>query len=235
MPYAYDGPPDRHAFFLKHRWVIAMGSIFAFIAGYINVVLLGFYHVPVSHMSGAVSRLSIEVMDKSQGNPWEVLGIVGGFVAGAILSGFFIDGRRPKATLKYSVLLLLEASVLFIAASALNRNISAGVPMAAMACGLQNAMTSSFFGLITRTTHVTGIVTDLGVLIGQGIRDRKVAYWKFIVLGSLLLGFFAGGLAGAFALSRVGMKSLFAASGATALGSFIYWRGYLHWSPKQNV
>ncbi|MDB6128959.1 MAG: hypothetical protein JWM04_66 [Verrucomicrobiales bacterium] len=235
MPYAYDGPPDRHAFFLRHRWVIVGGGLLAFIAGYINVVLLGYYHVPVSHMSGAVSRLSMDLQDKSQGKAWQVLGIIGGFLAGAVISGFFIDGRRPKPTLKYSVLLLLESAILFIAAWLLNRNMSVGVAMASMACGLQNAMTSSFFGLITRTTHVTGIVTDLGVLIGQAIRDRMVETWKLVVLGSLLIGFFGGGLAGAYSLSKMGMKSLFLAGAATALGAVIYWRGFGYWNRRKNV
>ena len=35
------------------------------------------------------------------------------------------------------------------------------------ACGLQNAMCTSHFGAIVRTTHVTGTVTDIGSTLGR--------------------------------------------------------------------
>ena len=39
--------------------------------------------------------------------------------------------------------------------------------LVAAACGLQNAMCTSHFGGIVRTSHVTGTVTDLGSILGR--------------------------------------------------------------------
>merc|ERR1711981_773115 len=39
--------------------------------------------------------------------------------------------------------------------------------LAAAACGLQNAMTTHWGGAVTRTTHVTGLFTDVGLLLGR--------------------------------------------------------------------
>jgi hypothetical protein len=58
-------------------------------------------------------------------------------------------------------------------------------------------------------SHMTGIVTDPGVLIGQALKHRKVRAWKIGFLTSILLGFFSGGLAGFLAFGRIGYYSIF--------------------------
>jgi hypothetical protein len=56
---------------------------------------------------------------------------------------------------------------------------------------------------------MTGIVTDLGVLIGQALRHRRVKLWKIGLLLSILTGFFSGGLAGFSAFRRIDYYSIF--------------------------
>ena len=51
MPYSLD--KRRTALHRERPWVFFFGSLLAGCAGYVNVVLLGIYHVPVSHMTGA--------------------------------------------------------------------------------------------------------------------------------------------------------------------------------------
>ena len=55
-------------------------------------------------------------------------------------------------------------------------------------------MGSSYLGLIIRTTHLTGIVTDLGILIGHSIKYKKIRFWKIAFFSLVLAGFFSGGL-----------------------------------------
>lgn len=69
--------------------------------------------------------------------------------------------------------------------------------LAATACGLQNAMSSSYCGLMIRTTHVSGIVTDLGVMLGHWLRHRRIVAWKLRFLLALLFSFGGGGFVGA--------------------------------------
>ena len=59
--------------------------------------------------------------------------------------------------------LLLEGAVLALATVQLHYTRPSGIPLAAMACGLQNALASSYFGLVIRTTHVTGVITVMGL------------------------------------------------------------------------
>ena len=68
---------------------------------------------------------------------------------------------------------------------------------AAFACGLQNALATSYSGAVLRTTHMTGICTDIGLILGQACRrDVKAELWKLTVFVPLLLSYFCGGLLG---------------------------------------
>ena len=82
--------------------------------------------------------------------------------------------------------------------------------------GLQNAMIAKISRAEIRTTHVTGLVTDIGIELGKLIcwnvgataagavrADRQ----KLILLGSLLASFLAGGLAGAMGFKHLGFVS----------------------------
>ena len=78
------------------------------------------------------------------------------------------------------------------------------LPAVAMACGLQNAMSSSYCGLMIRTTHVTGMMTDIGVMIGHWIRHRQIEGWKLRFLMMVVTAFGVGCWLGQIADVRFG-------------------------------
>ena len=190
-------------------WLFVGGTLLACLAGYINVTLLDFFHVPVSHMSGAVSRLSIDLGTSNLEDLSLVSTIVGAFLSGSVLSGLIIGKRTFRPGRRYGLVMMLEGLLLGAAAWMLSTGNRFGLPLASLACGLQNAMASSYYGLVLRTTHVTGMVTDIGLHIGQWIRHRRGEPQKILLLASLLCGFFAGGLAAATAHSILGSPSLY--------------------------
>jgi uncharacterized membrane protein YoaK (UPF0700 family) len=151
---------------------------------------------------------------------------VGGFLVGAIVSGMIIGGRHLKPGRRYGVVLMIEGAVLLTATALLLLNHPVGVTLTALACGLQNAMASSYYGLVIRTTHVTGIVTDLGVMLGQWIRFKDIKPWKAFLLLGLLGGFLIGGLSGNLLYGSAGMISLLLPSllCLSAGGAYFSWR-----------
>jgi uncharacterized membrane protein YoaK (UPF0700 family) len=82
------------------------------------------------------------------------------------------------------------------------------LPTVAMACGLQNAMSSSYCGLMIRTTHVTGMMTDIGVMIGHWIRHRQIEGWKLRFLIMVVTAFGFGCWLGQIADTRFGAAVL---------------------------
>jgi uncharacterized membrane protein YoaK (UPF0700 family) len=59
-----------------------------------------------------------------------------------------------------------------------------------------------------RTTHITGMVTDLGIACGHFLRGLTVDWFRFRIYGVLFLGIFAGGVIGTLGYSRFGYDTL---------------------------
>mgnify|MGYP005752147789 FL=1 len=194
------------------RWVFVGAALLAAIAGYVNVVMLGFFAVPVSHMTGAVSRLGMDLAAGDMMDLMLVAGIVAGFLCGALMSGVWIGAATLRAGRRYGAVLMLQGLMLAAATWLALQGVALAVPMAAFVCGLQNAMASSYRGLVLRTTHVTGIVTDIGVLIGQRLRQKQIRLWKLMLLLTVLLAFFLGGWLGAILFQQAGMRALWLAA-----------------------
>lgn len=211
----------------ERPWVFFYGALLSGTAGFVNVLLLEIYHVPVSHMTGAVSRIAIDVSSRNETDLIGAITIFFSFLTGAILSGLIIGGTKVQPGRRYGVAMMTEGSILFISAALLvNGHTQEGIPVAAMACGLQNALASSYCGLILRTTHVTGMVTDIGVLLGHWIRYRRIEIWKLILLLVILCGFIVGGITGGISYTLFGLPSLIVVAACCALAGLLYfiWR-----------
>lgn len=231
MPYSYPQPIDRQVApkLLRH---LAPGALaLAATAGYVNSVVLGYFHTPVSHMTGAVSHLGLDLAGGALPDVTASLSIVLGFLGGAMLSGLLIGARKLSPGRRYGLALCLEGLLLTAATLLLSTRHRIGLPTVALACGLQNAMSSSYCGLAIRTTHVTGLVTDVGVMLGHWLRHRHVDWRKFRFLVLLFLAFGFGGFLGALADFELGSRALAVpAVGCTAAGLIVVWlvhRGYL--------
>ena len=221
MPYLSSEAATR-AMHREWPWVSAGGAALAAVAGFVNACVLGAFHVPVSYVTGAVSQLSLDVATANTAGVGTVAALVAGFVLGAAVSGAVVGGTALRPGRRYGAVLVAEGVALALAAVLIGPSTTAGVALAAFACGLQNAMASSYYGLVLRTTHLTGVATDLGVLLGQRLRGRAVPVWKWAILGAVAAGFFAGGLAGVVAAAAVGARALALPAAACLVAGALY-------------
>ncbi|GAB2647033.1 YoaK family protein [Vibrio panuliri] len=205
------------------RWVEYGAFLLALLAGIVNAIgLLGFQHQAVSHISGTVTLLgtSIESLD---GMTSHLLMILVSFLIGAALAGAFFECTALKLGRRYGVALCIEAGLLFAAYLLLKDNITSGQYFASAACGLQNAMITTFSGAVVRTTHMTGIITDLGIMIGARLRGERFDYRKAKLFLFIFSGFLLGGVMGAKLYGTYAIASLMAPI-ALALGlAIVYW------------
>jgi uncharacterized membrane protein YoaK (UPF0700 family) len=202
------------------------GFSLTLIGGCINAIgLLGVYHQAVSHMSGTITMLGLDFANHDRIVILHTLCVVASFFFGALMSGFIIRQSTLRAGRRYGLVLAIESALLFAATYLLRQDLRAGDYLAAMACGLQNAMATSYSGAIVRTTHVTGIITDLGIACGHLLRGQEVEWRRLQLYGVLLTGFLSGAYLGAIGYSELGYNTLlFPASlaGCTGLGYAIF-------------
>ncbi len=221
MPYTPSDKTPKGSDFIK-PWVFAGGAGLAAIAGYINVIVLEFFSVPVSHMTGAASRIGIDLATNNSDDFQMIFGIVAAFLVGAVISGILVGSQDLLPGRRYGVALVAEGASLAAATGLLLRGQAAGVPLAALACGIQNGMASSYYGLVIRTTHVTGILTDIGVIVGHRLRGQSIEYWKLGLLGLLFGAFVSGGAIGVFAFDYAGASALSLPAAICCLSGGLY-------------
>lgn len=190
------------------RWVEHGAFLLAFLAGSVNAVgFLGFQHQAVSHLSGTATRLGIE-LSVLHADTLHLLGIVVSFLLGAALSGWLIENTALRLGRHYSSALVIEGGLLLLAMLALKNGMLTGHYLASAACGLQNAMVTTYSGAIVRTTHMTGIFTDLGLMLGARLRGSPIDRRKAILLLLIVSGFVAGGAAGAALFGEIRFDAL---------------------------
>jgi len=203
-----------------------LGRWLAFIAGAANAggfLAVGQY---TSHMSGIVSALADNLSIGDFGLVIAGLSSLVAFMIGAATSAVMINwGRRRRAQSEYALPLMLEAVLLLVfglLGSNLENNrilfVPATVALLCYVMGLQNAIITKISKAEIRTTHMTGIVTDIGIELGKlfywnvsesgpGIAAVKADRSRLWLLASLLGMFFTGGLAGALGFKYVGFIS----------------------------
>ena len=158
---------------------LLLGMILAFVAGAINAggfLAIGQY---TSHMTGIVSAIADHLVLGSFAIAGAGLVALLAFMAGAACSAVLINwGRRNARAKQYAYPIALEATLLL--AFGVLGSASRGAPgfmvlAAPLLCfimGLQNATITKVSGARMRTTHLTGMLTDIGIELG------KMAYWN---------------------------------------------------------
>ena len=216
------------------RWVWAGAWALAFVAGIVNIVgLLGFEHQAVTHLTGTTSMLAAALASLDGAAALHFAAIIVSFVAGAVLSGFLIQDSTLQLGRRYGVALLLESLLLCVAVPLLKRNSILGIYSASCACGLQNAMVSTYSGAVVRTTHLSGMFTDLGIFLGHSLRGLPVDMRRLRLCFLIITGFLCGGIAGAAAFYRLSYSALFIPAALTATTSFAY--GIYHLRNRRNA
>jgi uncharacterized membrane protein YoaK (UPF0700 family) len=123
------------------------------------------------------------------------------------------------------VTLALESLLLLAAIPLFKQQQIAGALLAAMACGLQNAMATTYSGAVIRTSHLSGMFTDLGIGLGHALRGLPLQKRRLLLCGLIITSFFAGAVAGALLFLRLGYNALLVPAvmtGTTGLGYVAY-------------
>ena len=195
-------------------WVWGGAWVLAFLAGIVNVVgLLGFQHHAITHLTGNTSLLAAAVADGDLSTAAQLTMLIAAFVLGAAVSGVLIQGVTLQLGRPYGFAMFLVAILLGVAAFLLERHSVWGMYAAAAACGLQNAMASTFSGSVVRTTHVSGMFTDLGIGLGHALRGLESNSRRLILSVTVITGFLAGGIVGALSFAAVLYRALYLPAG----------------------
>lgn len=206
--------------------VLVAGFVLTMLAGGVNVVgFLGVQHQALTHLTGTITQLSMRASQQDWAHTIDALGIIGAFFFGCMLSGLITRQSSFKIGRRYGVALMLESLFLVAGTLLLQRGYGCGDLLASLACGLQNGLATSWAGAVIRTTHMTGIVTDLGLACAHWLHGMRGEFPKMRLHAILLSGFICGGVIGTWGYGLWGYNTLLipaAITGITGLAYFIW-------------
>ena len=197
-----------------------LGLVLSFVAGATNAggfLAVGRY---TSHMTGIVSSVADDVVLGHFDLALAGLACLIAFLMGAMCTAIMVNwGLRQQLRSSYSLPLLLESFALlmfglFGAAIAAWSQVflPLTVVLLCFIMGLQNAVITKISKAEIRTTHITGLVTDIGIELGKWIYINRLTAAPSVranrnrlrVQTGLVLGFLLGGLFGGFGFNYVG-------------------------------
>jgi len=218
------------------NWKLA--ALLAFVAGAVDVSGYLALRQFTSHMSGIVSALAADFALRGA----EAIGppslVLVSFIAGAAVCALLVNfSRRRHREGLYALPLLLEATLLAcIAFPAVPSHILLTLSLLSFSMGLQNAIIAKISHAEIRTTHITGMITDIGIELG------KALYWsrhtdpipvhadrhRLAHLSMLVALFVTGGALGAFLYPRIGFYLMLPLALLLALPSILPIASDLH-------
>lgn len=201
----------------------ALGLLLAFNAGAVNAGGFLVVQMYTSHMTGFLSLLADNLVLGNMALVLSAVGVLWAFLSGAGTTAILVNwARAHQLHSGFALPLLLEAVLMLVfglmGALTLSWHTVFAVPLTvlllAYMMGLQNAVVTKLSRAEIRTTHMTGILTDLGIEMG------KMFYWnrsstppesqvranhvRMRLYASLLAMFTSGGVVGAAGFKYIG-------------------------------
>lgn len=204
---------------------IAIWMLMAFQAGLLNIGGFMACHRFVSHVTGFATFFGYELSQKEQArHAVGMLVVPLFFLFGAMLSGQLVDIRlklhkKPKYYITFGLIFFLCA---FVAVGGMSGYFGAfGEPLEdsrdytlliflCLICGIQNGTIATVSRSVIRTTHLTGITTDLGLglmrLLNRHKLDESMDNEKNATLMriGIIFHFGLGSVLGAFVFNSLG-------------------------------
>lgn len=206
---------------------LRLASLLSAVAGIVNSTGLLALGTLVTNVTGHFAFFSEQFFLRHYEKAWIFLLFIFFFFAGAFCCGILIErlSERYSYRIASAVPLVIEAILLTGVAAIGGQLLGKGTLFITVlscallfAMGLQNALVTKVSQSVVRTTHLTGLFTDLGIELAQLVTNRKETE-RLVLRRSLLLKwmivvlFFAGCITGGFAFRYVQLKALYIAVG----------------------
>ena len=199
---------------LKHNLRIA--TILSFVAGIVNVTGFLAFKQLTTNVTG---HFALFISDVANFEFWKgtvYFLYIFSFLFGSFLSGFLIEKFKENRKLNVFVLPTLIECLILLSIAIISNAVEIKYPdlivcLLLFAMGLQNSFVTKISNAIVRTTHLTGLFTDLGIELSQLFfpeshpnREKLKSTIKLRIY--IICFFFLGGIIGGYLYSRLDLK-----------------------------
>jgi uncharacterized membrane protein YoaK (UPF0700 family) len=197
---------------------LKLASLLSLVAGIVNVTGLFAVNRLTTNVTGHFAYFADGMAKENFSIAWVYLFYILSFFAGAFFSNLMVELISKKSTrfinaIPVSIEVAILISIAFLSEGIVIRHADVIACSLLFAMGLQNALVTSLSNSVVRTTHLTGLFTDLGIELSQLFFYRKPEQKKKLTSSiklrlTIISCFFSGCIAGALVYFLAGIKSL---------------------------
>jgi len=190
--------------------------LLSFLSGSVNAGAFMASGSFVTHVTGFATLFGVDLIKGNFVAAMGILSVPFYFLLGAMISAYFIDGKihegkRPSYSFIMSLVcfcllvVTLAGELKYFGIFGKEYNVKQDYFFLMLLCGasgIQNAAITTFSGSVVRTTHLTGVTTDLGIglirvffqkLSGEKhIREIRSNWLRVITIIAFILGSIVG-------------------------------------------
>ena len=198
---------------------LRLAALLCINAGFINAAGFIAFKVLTTNITGHAALLAVSIASSGFHSASTVVLWLVLFLAGAFASAVMISKVGKEKAAAYTLpIIIISIIVLMVALfghystnSLAATEYFAGSLLFAM--GMQNALVSMVSGSVVRTTHLTGIFTDLGIELSTLLMMKKAASVslknRIVLRLTIIFCFLLGGILGGYLFYSIGYHAFF--------------------------
>lgn len=217
----------------------------SFVAGIVNVVGVLSLATLTTNVTGHFAFFAEEILKKDYSKAISFLFFILFFLAGAFFSNFIVEiSLRKNIKSAHAIPMFFEIGILsFLVLSHhwfLIENPQYIAYILLFAMGLQNALVTQISQSTVRTTHLTGLFTDLGIELSQLFFYKKTPIYKVLKRNislrlSIILFFFLGCALGGFLYKFLELNTLLIAVFALSFALYFDNFRFYYYHSKRKI
>ncbi len=222
---------------------LRLATLLSFVAGIVNIVGVLSVQVLTTNVTGHFAFWVEELLIENYHHAFVFLLYIIAFLAGSFFSNLAVELLlRRNSNVSHAIPMFVEiillSAVALQAADIFSPQAIACILLFSM--GLQNSLVTKVSNSTVRTTHLTGLFTDLGIELSQLFFYRQpnkmVLLKKSIFLRLVIIFcFFLGCIIGGYVYKHIAYKALLLAAGVLALAMYYDMIRYRLYQIKRKV
>lgn len=214
-----------------HIHNLKLASLLSFVAGIVNVSGLFAVQRLTTNVTGHFAFFADEIVQENYTQGTVYLVFIVSFLLGAFCSNLLIElisriNDRFINVIPVVIEIAILSYIAFLSPATVSAKANVIACLLLFAMGLQNALVTSLSNAVVRTTHLTGLFTDLGIELSQlffyKTKEQQGKLTAAIKLrATIIFFFFLGGVTGGYGYFTTGIKILLLAA-ATLVAALVY-------------
>lgn len=207
----------------KHRiFTLSWITSLTFLGGATNIAAILLFETTITHHTGNISKAAIALAS----GDFTVFGMLFSYLLlfslGSVLAGTLFYKRHDHLRILYTLMPIVLGASLWLTRRLTNSE-AIILMVISLGMGLQNGTYFKVRGIVIRTTHMTGYLTDAAFSLGAVLKGNRHESWKVIWYFASIGVFFVGGMVATWIVlwTKVNIMDVIAVA-YIALGIFVY-------------